>query len=411
MVSLYPRTQTTCMRIFFTFLLATLLTSCSKNTTLELGTYRATLTVQDKQQLPFIFEVKNDSLIEIYNAEEIITIDEISYRNDSVIIQTPVFEGYLIAKITNNGLKGRFIKESYDRIVPFSAEKEHARFQQRKTAGFNITGNWETVFSKDLEDEYIAKGIFKQHQNKVTGTFRTTTGDYRYLEGIVDGDSLKLSTFDGAHAFLFVAKLTDSSMVGDFYSGSHWKEPFEAKLNARYELPSAEGLTYLKKGVDKLDFAFPDKNGTIISLSDARFKNKVTLVQIMGTWCPNCLDESKYLSQYYKDHKNEGLEIIALAFEVAKTTKIAFKRMNRLQERIGINYPILLAHFGSENKVEAHKKLPMLNHIISFPTTIFIDKKGNVRKIYTGFNGPATGQKYIDFKKEFEAFVTELIQE
>jgi len=131
----------------------------------------------------------------------------------------------------------------------------------------------------------------------------------------------------------------------------------------------------------------------------------------MGTWCPNCLDESKFLSSYYQQHKKEDLEVLALAFEVAKTKEKAFQRINRLQERIGINYPILLAHFGSENKVEAHKQLPMLNHIISFPTTIFIDKKGSVRKIHTGFNGPATGQKYIDFKKEFESFVSQLLQE
>ena len=388
--------------------------SCSKEHAYKLttGSYKATLLVQDNQQLPFIFKVVNDSLIEIYNAEEIITVDEIRYENDSIIIQTPVFEGYIKAKVTDYGLKGSFVKESYDRIVPFKAIKNSKRFESKSDANHEITGNWETIFSDNATTErYIAKGVFNQKGNKVTGTFRTTTGDYRYLEGIVDGDSLKLSTFDGAHAFLFLAKITDSTMVGEFYSGNHWKEPFIAKLNNNYQLPSAENLTFLKEGYNKLDFSFPDKNGKLISLTDKRFQNKVTIIQVMGTWCPNCLDESKFLSNYYNLHKDKKLEVVALAFEVAKTKEIAFKGIERLQKRIGIKYPIVLAQIGSEDKKLAHQKLPMLNHIISFPTTIFIDKKGTVRKIHTGFNGPATGQKYIVFKNEFETFVSQLLQE
>ncbi len=374
--------------------------------------YKGTLTVQDNQELPFLFNVIHNSLIEIYNAEEIISVDEILYQNDSVIIQTPVFEGYIKAKITDNGLTGYYAKESYDRIVPFKATKSVSRFENTSNANHRITGNWETIFSNNVKtDRYIAKGIFNQKGNNVTGTFRTTTGDYRYLEGIVNGDSLKLSTFDGAHAFLFVAKITDSTMVGEFYSGNHWKEPFSATLNNNYELPSAENLTFLKEGFEKLAFSFPDKKGKIISLSDYQFKNNVTIVQIMGTWCPNCLDESKFLSKYYRQHKNKGVEVVGLAFEAANTKEKAFKGIARLQKRIGIEYPILLAQIGSEDKKLAHQKLPMLNHIISFPTTLFIDKKGRVRKIHTGFNGPATGQKYIDFKNEFDTFVTQLLQE
>jgi len=400
------------MKFFFTLLLTLLLASCAKNTKLELGVYRAQLTVQENQQLPFIMNIINDSLIEIYNATEVITVDEISYKNDSVIIKTPVFEGYIIAKVSKNGLNGSFIKESYDMIIPFKAIKGSERFKQNTNAKHTISGNWETVFNTNSTTKrYLAKAVFNQTNNKVTGTFNTTTGDYRYLEGIVDGDSLKLSTFDGSRAFLFVAKITDSTMVGEFYSGNQLKKPFIAKLNNAYKLPSTKNLTYLKEGFDALEFSFPDENYNFVSLSDNRFQNKVVVLQIMGSWCPNCLDESKFLAKYYEQHKKENIEILALAFEVAKTKELAFKRIKRLQERIGIKYPILLAHFGSENKIEAHKKLPMLNHIISFPTTIIIDKKGKVRKIHTGFSGPATGQNYIDFKNEFEAYINTLSKE
>lgn len=403
------------MRYYITFIILAVFTSCDKQTpkTLELGSYRGVLKVQNNQELPFTFQVKNDNLIEIYNADEVIKVDEITYKNDSVYIQIHVFEGYVVAKITGkNSLNGYFIKPSLDRTVPFTANKNSIRFKLHKKASVNVTGNWETVFSPNSKnDRYIAKGIFTQQNDKVTGTFRTTTGDYRYLEGIVDGDSLKLSTFDGAHAFLFTAKVTDSTMAGNFYSGNHWKEPFVAKLNNSYELPDENELTSLNEGFETFNFSFPDESGKLVSYTDQRFKNKVTIVQIMGTWCPNCLDESKYYVEYLKNNPNTNIEFVALAFEIDKTKEKAFEKINRLKDRLNINYPILLAQHGGSDKKEAAKKLPMLNHILSYPTTVFIDKKGIARKIHTGFNGSATGQKYIDFKNEFEAYVNLLAKE
>ncbi len=390
--------------------------SCNKPEIIKLkrGNYRAILRVKDNQKLPFIIDIKNDTLLSIYNAEEEIIVDEITYANDSVLIKLPVYEGYIKAKVYNNGLlQGFFIKESLDRTVPFYTEAVNKRFIKTNNTNIDISGNWETIFSENSsEDKYIAKGIFKQTENLVTGTFRTTTGDYRYLEGIVDGDSLKLSTFDGAHAFLFTAKVTNSTMNGFFYSGNHWKEPFTAKINNDYELPNEEELTFIKPNYESFNFSFSDENGKIISLSDKEYQNEVVLVQIMGTWCPNCLDESKFYVNYLKNNPNKKIKIIALAFEVAKTKDAAFKRIQRLKNRIGINYPVLLADFGNvANKKMAQKKLPMLNHILSYPTTIFIDKKGKVRKIHTGFNGPATGKKYHDFKKDFETFINLLVSE
>lgn len=380
---------------------------------LQKGIYRAVLQVQDNKEIPFTFEVITPTLLKMYNAEEVILVDEISYKGDSIYIQTPVFEGYIAGKLTVSGIQGAFIKPSLDRTVPFYATHTTSkRFHTTKIPNTNVSGNWETIFSQHSnKDRYIAKGIFKQAGAIVTGTFRTTTGDYRYLEGVVSGDSLHLSTFDGAHAFLFTAKVTDSTMVGSFYSGNHWKEPFVATRNPTYELPNASELTYLKKGYSQLAFSFPDEKGTLISLTDKRFQNKVVLVQIMGTWCPNCLDESKYLAEFYKKQQSEQLEIVALAFEYAKTEASAFKKIQRLREKVGITYPILLAQYGTDSKFEAQKKLPMLTHILSYPTTIFIDKKGNVRKIHTGFNGPATGEKYKEFVKEFEDFTAQLIAE
>ena len=79
--------------------------------------------------------------------------------------------------------------------------------------------------------------------------------------------------------------------------------------------------------------------------------------------------------------------------------------------KFNIKYPILLAQFGSSNKVDAQKKIPSLKHIVSYPTLIFIDRKKNIRSIHTGFNGPATVEKYNNFKKYFEELIMKLINE
>jgi thiol-disulfide isomerase/thioredoxin len=382
---------------------------------LNAGIWRAALRVQDQKELPFTFNLEQKEgnyLMTIRNAEERITVDEITIEGDSLTIKLPVFEGYIAGTFDSIKIQGNFIKESLDHVVPFQAKfGESERFPGRDKATSNISGIWETVFYPEENEPYLAKGFFKQNEKYVTGTFRTATGDYRYLEGVVAGDSLMLSTFDGAHAFLFTAGIKDSTLTGKFYSGNHSLETFTAKRNENFELPDANTLTFLKEGYERFRFAFPDSEGKIISSDAPAFIGKVVIVQIMGTWCPNCLDESKFLVEYLKNNPNSDLAVVALAFEYAKTEEQAFKGIKRLSDRLGIDYPILLAQYGSSDKTKAIEKLPMLNTVLSYPTTVFIDKQGEVRKISTGFNGPATGQKYLDFKEEFVTFIDSLLSE
>lgn len=389
--------------------------SCNRDTSKKMprGMYLAQMTINDEEQVPFNFEVTSDKALKIFNAEEVILVNDITYKNDSVYIRMPVFESYFVVKLVEDGMVGSFINESLDLKMPFKAfYNSNERFKLTEPAVANISGNWEVIFSPDSEDGgFPAKGIFKQEDQKVTGTFQTKRGDYRYLEGVINDNQLKMSAFDGAHVFLFTAVVTDSTINGTFFSGNNWREPFEGKLNDRFELPNADQLTFLKVGYERLEFNFPQNDSTRVSLNDDRFKGKVVVVQIMGTWCPNCLDETKYFSEYYNNNSENDLEFVALAFEYAKTEAKAFESIVELKNRIGIEYPILLAQYGTSNKDEAQKKLPMLNHILSYPTTIFIDKAGKVRKIHTGFNGPATGEAYVDFKNEFESFITELLVE
>lgn len=385
------------------------------NKELKPGTYRATLKVKDQKELPFVFKVNDPKHITIYNAEEKISIDEVQVKGDSVYITMPVFDAKLTAIIDAIGnLKGYYTKGPKYVKVPFEAIHDlHFRYPTTAKTHQPIAGNWEVTFSPNTEDSYKAMGVFKDGpDNKITGTFLTETGDYRFLEGVLDGERLKLSCFDGAHAFLFDGIVKNDSITsGMFYSGNHYSEPWVAVKNDTYELSDPNTLTYLNEGYEKIEFTFPDLDGKQVSLEDDLFKNKAVVIQIMGSWCPNCLDESKYLSEFYRKHKADDVEFVALAFENSKTIEKVTINLQRLKKRIGIEYPILIAQVGSASKKLAAEKLPMLNQILSYPTTIFIDKKGVVRKIHTGFSGPATGEKYTAFKKEFEAFVEKLSNE
>ncbi len=406
------------MKYFLLYLLLSFcIISCGEkeNSGLQTGNWHAEMLLMDNQILPFNFQFQSEDdqyQMIVSNADEKVIIDDIEITGDSITIRMPVYEGYISGSYSSNRITGHFIKESLNRVVPFEAKKGNfERFELQKENSANVDGIWETQFSMKTEDAYDAKGIFEQRGQLVKGTFRTNKGDYRYLEGVVDGDSLKLSAFDGAHVFLFLARIDQDSLYGNFYSGNHFKEPFKAGRNEEFELADADSLTFLKEGYESFEFSFPDSNGELVSLDDPEFKDKVVVVQIMGTWCPNCMDETKFLVDFLSKNQNPDLKVVALAFEYARTEEAAFAGINRLKTRVGVNYPVLLAQYGSSSKLKANEKLPMLNHVLSYPTTIFIDKNGQVSKIHTGFNGPATGKKYIEFKEEFETDISALLSE
>tara|TARA_R110000764_G_scaffold219818_1_gene307728 strand:- start:152516 stop:153796 length:1281 start_codon:yes stop_codon:yes gene_type:complete len=398
--------------------LLVLLTSCRKeeNTQLMTGNWLAKIEVSESQKLPFEFTLSQNEdggyEMKVFNAEEIVTIDEFTFNGDSIHIRMPIFEGHISGTYTSNQITGEFIEESKERKVPFNATHgTNERFKVKKDAAVNISGVWETYFNVNTEDEYPAKGIFMQSGNKVKGTFRTKTGDYRYLDGVVTGDSMKLSAFDGSHVFLFLAHVTDSTLNGKFYSGKHAVQEFMGARNEAFKLPDSNELTFLREGYDKFNFTFPNSEGKLIDLENPMFKDKAVLVQIMGTWCTNCLDETRFYVDFIKNNPELDLQMVGLAFEYAKTEEKAFEGIKRLKEREEVPYPILLAQYGTSNKQKANEKLPMLNHILSYPTTIYIDKAGEVRKIHTGFNGPATGEKFVEFKEEFNKTIKALTSE
>lgn len=226
---------------------------------------------------------------------------------------------------------------------------------------------------------------------------------------MIDGDSLKISGFSGSNPSLLRAKIVDSlHLTGELISPAGITQ-FVAIKSDTARLPDPYALTYLKEGYDRRDFTFPDLSGNPVSLQDEKYKNKVVVITIMGSWCPNCVDEAAFLAPWYKENKTRGVEIVALSFERKDDLAFARERISKFIKRFDIEYEILFA--GLADKAQASEKLPALNRVLSFPTTIIIDRKGKVRKIHTGFSGPATGEYYQEFIRHFNEDVTTLLNE
>src|SRR4030095_6383175 len=200
--------------LLFLFILLTSSIELLAQSKIREGWYRAELFRPDSITVPFNFQAKLvNGKINLFarNVSERIKIDEVIYKKDSVFIQMPVFESAFRAKVLKDGsLQGEWRRgsASTDIVLPFKATPGiEGRFPIHKKPLANISGRWAVVFVSSDTSERAAVAEFKQNGNRLTGTFLTTTGDYRYLEGVVDADSLLISTFDGSHAYFFKAKI------------------------------------------------------------------------------------------------------------------------------------------------------------------------------------------------------------
>lgn len=411
------------MKISYSLILPCLLfiLGCTENKTVSepeirpgTGLWMAWLELQGNE-VPFNFYMdfsENSPMLTVMNADEKIEIEEIIMWDDSISFQFPVFDSEIRAKITDNSIMDGHWFNLYggtDYIIPFHAGiTKKGRFKRNPIEPVtDISGKWEATFSPGIEGvEEKTIGQFVQDGNTLTGTFLTTTGDKRFLEGLVDGDSLFLSTFDGAHAYLFEGK-TGDTIFGIYYSGKGWNEPWTAVRNENFELEDPEKMTELTSETDKIDFTFPGLDGNPVSLSDPKYNDKPVIIQIMGSWCPNCKDESVLLSSLYDEYGSENLEVIALSFERTKGDFEKAKRnLERMSQYLGIKYTVLIA---GTDRDDAKNNLPFIDRLRSYPTAIFIDRNKKVHKIHTGFSGPATGDAYTSLVSDYRATIEELI--
>jgi len=381
------------------------------------GKWVAQLHREDGNNIPFSFDWKMEKGKQVWyikNALEKIRVDNIKVEGDSFIVQMPVFESQFRFTLKNNNISGIWLKGGALKtlILPFSATMRNKRFPSNAVTKKNISGRWAVKFGpKDSIKLSVAE--FIQKGNLLTGTFLNATGDYRFLEGIVTKDTLLLSCFDGEHAYSFKALIENDTIInyGIFYSGARGKKEWTATKDSNAKVTHDSVAMFLKPGEERLDFSFKDLEGKQVSINSDRFKNKVVVVQLMGSWCPNCMDETIFLSDYYNKNKHRGVEVVALAYEYSTDWERSVNSLKKFQQRFNVQYPILITGVTSSDSLRTEKTLPQVTRIKFFPSSIIIDKKGKIRQFDTGFVGPATGSHYIEYKKEFDKTIDSLLKE
>lgn len=392
----------------------------AKDPVLRNGFWSVSLQRHDGHEIVFNFEAKDSAgrkILYIINGDERLLVDSVIITGDSVFIQMPFFESGLKAKFNRDGnLEGDWMIRLADKeqVMPFKAVyNQRQRFAALVPPQYNISGRWAVSFIRQNGKILQALGEFTQNGTHLSGTFITSSGDYRYLDGVVSGDSLKLSTFDGGNAYLFTAKITDDHTISDgyFYSGPVSSDQWKAKKDSAAALPDTYQHTLMRAGESRLNFRFKSIDDKMVSIQDERFKNKVVIVQLLGSWCPNCMDETKFLSDYYNKNRQKGIEVIGLAYERSTDFQRSKKSIQSFRQRFNTQYPILVTGVTASDSLLTEKTLPQLDKIKAFPTSIFIDRKGIVRKIHNGFTGPGTPERYELLKQQFDKTINDLLNE
>ena len=389
------------------------------NTPLPTGWWRATLQRADGHTIDFnvAIQTKNGKLVWfIRNVTEKIAITAIEQKQDSILVQMPLFESeFRLQLVNNHTLRGVWIKgtSSVTQVMPVTfVYNQSQRYPQAQQTQRKVTGRWGAHFI-DGKKTYPAVVEFKQKGNALSGTVLTPTGDYRYLEGAVSNDTINLSTFDGSHAYYFRATIKNDSVItdGEYFSGATSVETWTAWKDEKAIVPDTLSAVYMKRGEDRLHFRFPDLDSNYVSISDPRFQNKVVIVQLMGSWCPNCMDETAFLSNYYNANKQRGVEMVALAYENSTDFHRSQKSLRKFQQRFNISYPMLITGVRSADSLRTEKTLPEITRIKMLPTALFFGRDGSIKRIHTGFYGPGTGEHYEAFKKEFYSIMDELLKQ
>jgi peroxiredoxin len=371
--------------------------------------------------LPFNFEVRGksakDATIILINGSRRDEFKVEQRSADTIFVKMNTYDAALEAKVESSGrLVGVYkslVPSQRGGDLPFVGEygKAYRFIEPAKNVApkTDLNGKWAIqIISKEPGNNQVA--LIKQSGNKLTGVFMTVVGDTRELEGTVQGNEFYLSGFTGPSPLLIKGTIDEEGAInGVMARGIYRTTKFEGRKQTDVELPDPYQLTYLKPGVTKLDFTFPNVEGKPVSLSDAKYQGKVVIVEIIGTWCPNCTDQTRFLAPWFKENQHRGVEAIAVAFEQEDSLDYARYTLGKFKDFFDIRYDLVFG--GIADKKVATEKLGGINFMAAFPTTILIDRKGEIRQIYTGYTGDITGDYYKDYVARFNETLDTLLAE
>jgi thiol-disulfide isomerase/thioredoxin len=354
-----------------------------------------------------VFYEGDPPLISLLNGEEVLYIEDAQIRGDHVLIPMHVFDASISARFSSGKMEGYWIKND---SIPFTAKLGAPRFKMSKSKKVvKVADRMNMTFIPANDFEYPGVGLFYQNGKNVTGTILTEVGDFRYFEGVIDKNELKMSTFDGTHAFMITGERNDSIWTGEMHFDDGYVEKWTGYADPEAELRDPFEIVELEKETHRpyLDIVAP-ANGRN-SINTVRFKDKVVLIQLFGTWCPNSYDQTNYLVDWYNEDRQKDVEILAVSYEVKYSKKYGLHRIEDYKQDMKIPYEVVLG--GRVSKEQAAMAFPFIKRLEAFPTLVILDKNGYARYVDSYFLGPASGDYYENFKIKLDNIIQELLQE
>jgi thiol-disulfide isomerase/thioredoxin len=375
--------------------------------------------VVGQAEIPFRFEIsgQGSNLTGcFFEGEKRIGSTSGKYTEGKLQLDYEFLNATLIATLIGETLEGSYrYHRKNGREYPFHARR-HSASRDPHTANFpQIGGDWEMKLvgedknaTKDPRTALSWKLYLHQSGSEVRGSILRVDGDTGTLTGAWQGDSLVLSHFAGERPVLFEAKLQPDGTLDILLNKQNQylaARADDARAKGIPAPPDPSQYTTVKDPAEPFHFRFPDIDGRLHSDTDAEFKNKVVVLAIGGTWCPNCRDEAPFLVDLYHRYHAQGLEIVGLNFEAAGDLAEDKPRIQSFVEEFSVPYPILYAGAISEVK----EKFPQIANFGAYPTTIYLDRDGCVARIHAGFASGATGDAHVALQGEVDELVQRLL--
>ena len=375
------------------------------------GPWRAVLDLAGAT-LPFRLEVGADSgarrwTAALCNGSICDRISSVEWRGDSLLFDIADYDARIVAFLRGDSLVGSYrnVGNRGPRTIPFRAARGR---WPAEPAGEALARSWDAWF--EAAGGRTSPRVIRlwNTSDGVEGTLIGNSGDSGLFWGGAQGDSLWLARFDGSYVYLITARLDRDTLRGTFYAGLRGRTPFTAvPTTGRPHLTAPTEVTRADTG--RFLFEFPDLEGRRVTQDDPRFRNKVVLVDVFGTWCPTCHDAAPVLVGLYRKYRARGLEIVGLGYEVTGDTVVDNRQLRRYREKHGIEFPLLLAGLNETEATAA--TLPQLHNFTAYPTTLFLDRRGRIRRVHAGFYGPATGDQHVQVVADFQAEIERLLAE
>jgi thiol-disulfide isomerase/thioredoxin len=350
----------------------------------------------------------------VLNGTSEIPFTSAAWDGATLTLELANYDAKIVAEVKAGRLEGGYTRAVATGLaeVPFRASRKAPPPAPAPKGGASIDGSWGVEMSDGKSAEKLT-GVFRQSGGVVTGTFLSTTGDYGALHGTFDGERLVLSVFDGVHVYRYDAELLpDGTLAGEYRSRTNppvsWRGKRLDAASAATFLPGSFDIVRPRDPAAPYVVSFPDALGRMVSTADARFLGRPMLVAFMGTWCPNCADEAPVLRDLYAEYLPKGLEVISLSFEYTDDLERNRRQVRRFIERFGTKYPILLA--GTTKAASTSAAIVPLVGWEGYPTTLFLDRRHRVVKVHSGFDGPATGERFTKLKRELVEAVEALLR-